>query len=469
MDYGIAQGFERATGNIAATGMKLMEFQANKQIAADKLNLERDRLKIVQDQGIREQQAFDNAEKKRVEQETIDNAFTPVSMVAPGLGKTPTLRNQYIEAVKSAGFKVNETADGEIYVQNRAINHIKNLMATNTAFQKASLDNSLADLTGRSVTLSQQLAEAQSSGKSDEKTLAPLLQEQKMVKEQIAAIMTVQPAVMEAILKEQAKARTVDTVPYRTPTGETILVDEKDPRSQAVITEKKLVRSSDFKPEGANQTEEQLIARALKGDKEASAILKAMQDRRLETARESRSQPQQSQFIDPASGNPLVYDRSSGTYRVAEVAGGGGVSPRLVNPSAGEREKGAQFEVIRDQLKRIKQTYKSEYVGLVAGQIGRVTQWKNADEAAFRQVILDVKDSLLRARSGAQINEEEYKRLAKLVPDFTDSEAQFEGKMKSFENTFNTIVKEREKGQRKGGVYIRGANTSLPEGLKAGW
>ncbi len=190
-------------------------------------------------------------------------------------------------------------------------------------------------------------------------------------------------------------------------------------------------------------------------------VAELWQDRKKEVAREGRSQPQQSQFVDPISGLPLIYDRATESYRVARVEGGGGVAPRPVNPSAGEREKTASFAVLSDQIKRIKDTYKPEFVGLVSGQLGRVTQLANKDEAAFRQVINDVKDSLLRARSGAQINEQEYARLAKLVPDYTDSETQFSGKMQSFETTLNTIMAERAKAQKSGGVMNRGTTPPL--------
>jgi len=183
------------------------------------------------------------------------------------------------------------------------------------------------------------------------------------------------------------------------------------------------------------------------------------------------TKPQQSMFTDPESGLPLVFDPATGNYKVAEVGGSGKVAPRTVNPSAGERTTNAMFDVLRGQLKRIQDSYNSKYVGLISGQLGRVTQWADSDEAAFRQVILDVKDSLLRARSGAQINEQEYKRLSKFVPDMTDSEPQFMGKMTSFEATLNSIATEREKAQRKGGVYIRqpqGAATTAPGGPEIG-
>lgn len=178
--------------------------------------------------------------------------------------------------------------------------------------------------------------------------------------------------------------------------------------------------------------------------------------------------PQQSQFTDPESGLPLIFDPVSGSYKVAEVGGSGKVAPRTVNPSAGERTTNAMFDVIRGQLQRIKGSYKSDYVGLISGQAGRATQFQDPNEAGFRQVILDVKDSLLRARSGAQINEQEYKRLAKLVPDFTDSEPQFAGKMKSFETTLDSIAAEREKAQRKGGVYIRQVGPQMQVGPQIG-
>jgi len=168
--------------------------------------------------------------------------------------------------------------------------------------------------------------------------------------------------------------------------------------------------------------------------------------------------PQQTQFVDPVSQQPMIFDRTTGTYKIAPVQGGV-VAPRPVNLSAGEREKTAGLEVINNQLERIEKAYKPQYVGLVSGPAGAVTQLSNPKEAEFRQIILDVKDSLLRARSGAQINEQEYARLAKLVPDFNDSEAQFKGKMTAFKTTINNLISERQQAQRKGGVYLRGGQS----------
>ncbi len=181
----------------------------------------------------------------------------------------------------------------------------------------------------------------------------------------------------------------------------------------------------------------------------------AWKQRELERAERSRQQPQQSQFVDPKTGNPLIFDKATNSYRVAKVEGEGGVEPRPVNPSATERERIAALNVLKGQLERVEKDYKPEYVGLVSGQVGRITQFTDKKEAAFRQVILDIKDSLLRARSGAQINEQEYARLAKLVPDFTDSEPQFAGKMESFKTSLGSMITERQESMRRGGVKTR--------------
>lgn len=172
---------------------------------------------------------------------------------------------------------------------------------------------------------------------------------------------------------------------------------------------------------------------------------------------------QQSQFVDPQTGNPLIFDKKTNTYKVAPIEGNGGAAPRPINPSAGEREKTAALDSLMEQLKVVEDTYKTnpDYVGLVSGQVGRLTQLTDKNEAAFRQKVLDIKDSLLRARSGAQINEQEYARLAKLVPDMGDSAAQFEGKMASFKQSLLTLQQERTTAQGRGGVF-QGRGQSPP-------
>jgi len=194
----------------------------------------------------------------------------------------------------------------------------------------------------------------------------------------------------------------------------------------------------------------------------AQELLDAAQQRKAEIAREGRSNAMQTTFVDPETGNPLIFDRLTNSYKVSKVQGNGGIALRPVNPSGTEREKTAALEALSSQIDRIEASYKPEYVGLISGQVGRITQLTDPEEAGFRQLISDVKDSLLRSRSGASINEQEYQRLSRLVPDYTDSEAQFKGKMKSFKTSMNNIQEGRKEAQRKGGVKFTKTDGQTP-------
>lgn len=64
--------------------------------------------------------------------------------------------------------------------------------------------------------------------------------------------------------------------------------------------------------------------------------------------------------------------------------------------------------------------FKPEYVGPVAGRVGAAKRFAGmvgSQEAVFRSAVADIQDMLLRARSGAQINEQEYQRLLKIAPN----------------------------------------------------
>lgn len=85
-------------------------------------------------------------------------------------------------------------------------------------------------------------------------------------------------------------------------------------------------------------------------------------------------------------------------------------------------------------------------------------------ETVFRQSIADVADQLLRARSGAQINEQEYKRLRGMLPKATDEPQVFRAGLQRFENELNnTIQSKRTLGitPRGGG----GSSETAPRGI----
>jgi len=79
--------------------------------------------------------------------------------------------------------------------------------------------------------------------------------------------------------------------------------------------------------------------------------------------------------------------------------------------------------------------YKPDYVGPIRGRtgtLGELTGNISTQEVQLRRSVADMKDTLLRARSGASITQQEYTRLRGLVPNITDQPTVFEGKMQGF-------------------------------------
>ncbi len=82
-----------------------------------------------------------------------------------------------------------------------------------------------------------------------------------------------------------------------------------------------------------------------------------------------------------------------------------------------------------DVVKSIKQGRKVELTG---------------KQVQFNRIVNDLSDRLLRARSGAQINEQEFKRLTKIVPTLGLSEVAFKARQKDFERELNNIIATKE-------------------------
>ena len=105
-------------------------------------------------------------------------------------------------------------------------------------------------------------------------------------------------------------------------------------------------------------------------------------------------------------------------------------------------------------LKEIETNFDANFLGIIKGteiafEIRRragssIGQPINTKELIFRQSIFDLSDKLLRARSGAQINEKEAKRLRKLLPKATDEGKVFLAGMIRFKNEITIIRRERK-------------------------
>lgn len=138
-------------------------------------------------------------------------------------------------------------------------------------------------------------------------------------------------------------------------------------------------------------------------------------------------------------------------------------------PLTGPREKQVNdqtatqigdFSTIAKQIDKVRTTYKPEYVGPVQGRTGELAQTvdlpsiglgANKERADFLSNVNSIRNQLIYLRSGKQINENEYDRLIKELPDETRSNIDFQAKLDNFQNVFNEIAANRNKAFKEGG------------------
>lgn len=133
--------------------------------------------------------------------------------------------------------------------------------------------------------------------------------------------------------------------------------------------------------------------------------------------------PQQSGFVDPTTGAPLLFYKATGTYRPAKVEGGGGVAPK---PLAMTPEKAAKEQLINQAVEYIP-TIRS--LILPGGKIDRTNVAMSQVRMPFTEgrqastLILDAVEAKLRAESGAAVPDQEVKRIAKrYIPQIGDDD-----------------------------------------------
>jgi len=187
-DYGAWRGAERATGRVAATGMQIMQYNAQRQDAASRLLVEQDRLKLAQEQGQRQETLFQNAEKKRMEQEKQDNAWTPASFISKNINGMPETKKGFLSILDEGGYKYKVVGD-EVYVQNKGYKHLAERLNTDSAIKKTVLGSMLTDLQTQSAGIGQQLASGEIKKPDDLKAAED---KQAGIKKQIAGIIGAQ-------------------------------------------------------------------------------------------------------------------------------------------------------------------------------------------------------------------------------------------------------------------------------------
>ncbi len=479
-DLGLWTGLNQGVQNTIATGMNLMQLQSQREHQRALEMQSAERLKLAQEQATREQTIFQHAEKKRVEQEQIDNAIVPASLIAPQIHGSPKFRALAIETARKAGFKVDELPDGEIYTTNKAYSYIGNLMKTSTDFQKISTDSIIEDLIGKSTALGAKITEIQQSGKED-KTLPALQQQQIAVKKQIGEMLGASRSVMEKILVEQSKLKQADTTPYMTQDGKTVLINERDPKSQMIISQQGLVPASTYNaglPGKVPTAPVELV----------SADGKTAQKMRYNPVTDKHDIPvgepypvksqvininappernQQTQFIDDSDGTPLIFSPRDGEYKRPD---GKPIGSAVRRQPADMVVAGATFETLKDTAKSIledpkRHNYVGPYDSIVkkfkAAIIG------DADFSAFRTKIEQMIETSY-ALSGKQISAKEIEMLKKLRGSLDQPDETFDAAMKEYLSWLENKTKTRKAAFGSQG-YSTGGGSTLPQGYKKGW
>lgn len=121
---------------------------------------------------------------------------------------------------------------------------------------------------------------------------------------------------------------------------------------------------------------------------------------------------------------------------------------------AGEMGKLSDLEVLLKNVDVARSNFDKEYVGPVAGRVGSMKEQVvdiPEKQVTFYAAVRDAKDALLRARSGAQINEQEYQRLVKFLPDENLPPANFIARLNRFEKELQTTITVKRSTLKSGG------------------
>lgn len=142
-------------------------------------------------------------------------------------------------------------------------------------------------------------------------------------------------------------------------------------------------------------------------------------------------------------------------------------------PLEGEAAKAvSELTTLQTMTDDVTDLFDPSYTGQFEGRWGAIKQWAGQTgqrEVVFRRVVQDMKDQLLRARSGAAITQQEYERLSGLVPNVTDADTVFQAKLLGFRRALDqakqarlqtaTTSRGQLRGEQPGVTPLPGAGT----------
>jgi len=118
----------------------------------------------------------------------------------------------------------------------------------------------------------------------------------------------------------------------------------------------------------------------------------------------------------------------------------------------------SELEATLEQITNVEKLYKPDFVGPIKGRVAGVKEATTGnipeEQIEMRAALRDAADFLLRARSGAQINEQEFKRMMTFLPQDNLPPKVFEVRLSRFKRELQTLIrtKKRLAGTTRGEV-----------------
>jgi hypothetical protein len=163
-------------------------------------------------------------------------------------------------------------------------------------------------------------------------------------------------------------------------------------------------------------------------------------------AKYAKSKAPESFTFTPTSEGIVPGNTRTGQMGSPATNSGGEAYTKPLSEAA-SKEFGALAQ-LQGTLGKIRELYKPAYVGPVMGRYYSVAENLvnlPAEQVKFNSYVNDAKDALLRARSGAQINEQEYARLVKFLPTTELPDKNFEARVARFEEQLQILQEEKAK------------------------
>ena len=128
----------------------------------------------------------------------------------------------------------------------------------------------------------------------------------------------------------------------------------------------------------------------------------------------------------------------------------------------------ADFRTLLGQLGKVRGMSREGRIGPVQGYLGAVRGFTGVrateGEAELRAELASIQNSLIYLKSGKQINEKEYARLRRELPEVTDPEPVFKAKLDRAETLLQEMLKNREAE-----LAARGYRGTGPPPSPSGW